>query len=175
VLEMTGELVETEKEMQTFCKAVGELVLWGSRIDQQLTKAVIRTCSLKETPLLEPVVAELGVRAKIDILRARSKLIKPITWSKGISTWLNKADKVNGYRNIVAHHQVEQGANGQLILFSPQARRLLRNIKDLKPAPAKTIDDVHKWEEQAKDAHKRGQIVLVNLDRFAKEADRTPS
>jgi len=167
-LRVAVEMVEANAEMQTFCEGVGNLVLWVSVIDAQLTKAVIRACSLTETPMLEPIVAELDARAKIEILRARSKHIKPAAWSKGITNWVIKAEKVNSYRNIVAHHQVVL-KDGQLTLYSPQARKLLKSIKDLKQAPAKTIDDINRWVEAARDAYEQGQNVLTNLDLFAEE------
>jgi hypothetical protein len=164
-------MVDPDEQMQAFCNGVGELVLWASAIDAQLTKAVIRACSLTESPMLEPIVAELSVRAKADILQARAKHIKTDAWSKGITKWVGKVDEVNVYRNIVAHHQVAIN-DGKLVLYSPQARKLLKGIKDLKPAPAKTIDDIHRWVEAAKDAFTRGQNVLANLDRLAEEAAR---
>ncbi len=166
---MTDGMVEPDAEMRTFCEGVGGLVLWASAIDAQLTKAVIRACSLTETPMLEPIVAELDARAKVAILRAWSRHIKPATWSKGIKAWLNKVEKVNGYRNMVAHHQIAVN-DGKLALYSAQARKLLKRIKDLKPAPAKTIDDINRWVKAARDAYRQGQNVLVNLDRFAEES-----
>ncbi len=161
-------MVEADAEIRTFCEGVGEIVLWASAIDAQLTKAVIRAFSLTETPMLEPIVAELDARAKVAILRARSKHIKPVAWSKGITRWVKKAEKVNGYRNTVAHHQVAVN-DGKLILHSAQARKLLKRIVDLKPAPAKTVDDIIQWVEAARGAYQQGQNVLENLDRFAKE------
>ena len=60
----------------------------------------------------------------------------------------------------MAHHQV--AVNGRkLILHSAQARKLLKRIKDLKPAPAKAIGDINKWVEAARDAYEQGQNVLV--------------
>jgi len=165
---VTDETVEANAEMQAFCERVGELILWASAIDSQLTKAVIRACSLTETPMLEPVVAELDARAKVDILRARSKHITSAAWSRGITKWADKAEKVNGYQNIVAHYQVAL-SDGKLTLYSAQARKLLKRIKDFKPAPAKTVDDVNKWVEAARDAYEKGQTVLANLNRFAEE------
>lgn len=165
---MNDGIVEAEAEMRAFCTGVGELVLWASAIDVQLTKAVIRACSLTETPLLEPIVAELAARAKIDILQARSKHIRSAAWSKGIKKWADKAEKVNGYRNIVAHHQVVL-SDGKLTLYSAQARKLLKNIKNLKAVPAKTIKDIDTWVETAKNAYEQGQKVLSNLDRVAEK------
>ncbi len=166
---MTDGLVEADAEMRALCAGVGELVLWASAIDAQLTQAVIRACSLTETPMLEPIVAELDARAKVEILRARSKHIMTAAWSKGITRWVNKVEKVNGYRNIVAHHQVAL-RDGKLTLYSAQARKLLKNIKDLKPAPAKTVGDINRWVEAGRDAYRQGQNVLANLDRFADES-----
>jgi len=165
---VTDGKVEADAEMRTFCESVGELVLWASEIDAQLTKAVIRACSLTETPMLEPIVAELDARAKVEILRARSKHIKKDAWSKGITKWTAKAEKVNGYRNTVAHHQVAV-SGGKLILHSPKARKLLKSIKDFKPVPARTVDDIRLWVKAAKDAYDQGRNVLANLDRLAEE------
>ncbi len=97
---MTNGIVEADAEMRAFCEHTGELIYWASAIDAQLTKAVIRAFSLTETPMLEPIVAELDARAKVAILRARSKHIKPVAWSKGITRWVNKAEKVNGYSTL---------------------------------------------------------------------------
>jgi hypothetical protein len=118
--------------------------------------------------MLEPIVAELGARAKIDILQAWAKHIKPVRWSTGIKSWVNRVQKVNEHRNIVAHHQVVL-SDGKLTLFSPQARKLLKKLKDLKPAPAKNIKDINNWVEEAKDAYEQGEKLLANLDRFAEE------
>lgn len=164
-------MVETdeEKQMRDFCTAVGELILWASAIDSQLTKAVIRYFTLTETPLLEPVISELPVRTKIDLLRSRSKHITASDWSNEVKSWTNKAEKVNGYRNIAAHHQVVSDDNGKPILFSAQARKLLRRIDGSEVQPARTIDDIHKWVKKAKEAFTDGEEVLVNLDRFAEK------
>ena len=48
-------------------------------------------------------------------------------------------------------------------------RQLLKRIKDLKPAPAKTVDDINQWVEAARGAYEQGQNVLANLDRLAEE------
>jgi Fe-S cluster biosynthesis and repair protein YggX len=82
---------------------------------------------------------------------------------------VDKVEKVNGYRKMVAHHQVLVN-DGKLILHSAQARKLLKRIKDFKPMPAKTVDDIHEWIEAARGAYGQGQSVLANLDRFAQVA-----
>lgn len=165
---MTDGKVDRDTEIRLFCENVGELVLWASALDAQLTKAVIRACPLTESTMLEPVVAELDARAKVEIIRARSKYVTSAAWSKGIKKWVDQAEKVNGYRNIVAHHQVSV-SDGNLVLYSVQARKLLKRITASKLAPAMTIDDIKRWVEEARNAHRQGQNVLANLDRFAKE------
>lgn len=119
--------------------------------------------------MLEPIVAELDVRAKVEILRARAKHITTAAWSTKIKGWADKAEQVNRYRNVVAHHQVALN-DGRPVLYSAQARKLLGRIKELKPVPAKTIDDISQWVEAAKAAYEQGENVLANLDRFAAEA-----
>ncbi len=165
MLGVTGETVEADAEMRIFCEGVGELVLWASAIDAQLTKALIRACSLTETPMLEIIVNELGTRAKIEILRARAKLIKTPAWSKGITEWLGKVDEVNRYRNVAAHQPVVFSGE-KLIFHLAQAGKLLRSIKNLEQTPACSIDDINQWVEAAKNAYEQGQNVLSNLDRF---------
>lgn len=164
-------MAANDAEMKAFCESIGEIILWASAIDAQLTKAVIAACSLTESPMLEPIVAELDARAKIEILRARVNNITPTDWPKGIKTWLDKAEKANSYRNLVAHHQVAT-IDGELALFSQQARKLLKSIKNIKPAPAKNIGDINQWVKAARHAYGQGQNVLANLDRFAEEVSR---
>lgn len=155
-------------EMQAFCSGVGELVLWASAIDAQLNKAVIRACVLTETQMLEPIVAELDARIKVGILKASSKHIAATDWTDAIRSWVNKVENVNGYRNIVAHHQVKI-IDGQLVLYSVQAQKLLKSIRESSPLPAKNIDDIKQWIEYAKDTYEKGGVVVCNLDRFVEE------
>ena len=60
-------------------------------------------------------------------------------------------------------------SDGKLSLYSVQARKLFKNIKDLKPAPAKTIDEINQWVKTAKNAYEQGQNVVANLDRLPEE------
>ena len=77
-------------------------------------------------------------------------------------------DVRSGDRRPAAHHQVAVN-DGKLILHSAQARKLLKRIKDLRPPPAKTVDDINQWVEAARGAYEQGQNVLANLDRLAEE------
>ena len=168
-----NEVAETdnEMEMQAFCAAVGELILWGSAIDSQLTKAVIRLFLLKETPMLESVIAELPTRTKIALLRADSKHISAPEWRQKIKDWANKTEKVNDNRNIVAHHQAKF-ENGKLILFSLQATKLLKRIDGSNIQPAQNIDDISKWIDTAKETIMQGETLLQDLEQFVEEYTR---
>jgi hypothetical protein len=158
---------EEEASMRVFCERVGELVLWGAAIDGQLTEAIVRACSLKRSPMLGPIIGELGTRAKCDILRARAKHITNLDWRRGIMSWLATAGQANTYRNTVAHHEVKT-VDGKLTLFSGAARKLLASIEDGKPKPPKSVTDINQWIETAKRAYEQGQTVLANLERLAK-------
>lgn len=74
-----------DADMRAFCESVGELVLWAAAVDAQLTKAVIRICTLTETPMLESIISELDARAKVEILTGRAKHTKSVRWSKGVT------------------------------------------------------------------------------------------
>ena len=161
-------MVENDTEMKDFCAAVGELILWTSAIDSQLTKAVIQIFPLPENPMLEPIIAELSFLAKCGLLRSRSNHINNSDWSAQIKSWTKKAEKVNGCRNIAAHHQVTF-ENEKPVLFSAQATKLLKRIDGSSVQPAKTIDDIHQWVEKAKEAYTQGNNVLSNLGRFAEK------
>ncbi len=160
--------IDDKIEMQSFCAAVGELILWGSALDSQLTKAVIRLFLLKETSMLESVIAELPTRTKIALLRADSKHINASDWQQKIKDWAKATEKVNDYRNIVAHHQAIF-ENNKLILFSLQATKLLKRIDGSNIQPAQNIDDIRKWIDTAKETIMQGETLLQNLDRFVEE------
>lgn len=173
---MTGRTADNEEDMKIFSQAVGELVLWASAIDAQLTKAVILAFSLKESSWLESFIAEVDARAKIESLKKWSNLIQKKDWSTRITKWTEKIEKVNSYRNIVAHHQVGMSA-GKLILHSDQARKLLKKIKkNSRHTPNKTVVDTHmtvndiqKWVKEAAEVYVEGQKVVDNLARLAQK------
>lgn len=167
-------MVEKDKETKDFCAAVGELILWTSAIDSQLTKAVILICPLPKHPMLEPVISEITFLAKCGILRSRSNHINNSTWSKQIKNWTKKAEKINGYRNTTAHHQLTF-ENEKPVLFSAQATKLLKRIDGSSVQPPKTIDDIHQWIEKAKEAFTQGNNVLSNLEQFAEKVAKHQS
>ena len=169
-------MVETTEEKE-FCAAVGRLVLWTSAIDSQLSQAVVLLCQLGASPMVENVIAEIPLQRKIALLQAYLKQITNRDWSQKIRDWTNKAEKVNGYRNIVAHHLINSD-KGKLVLVPLQATKALKRISNLGQVggpdidPPKTLDDIREWAKAAEEVVKQGDRVLSNLKELDREGER---
>lgn len=169
-------MVETDEEKE-FCAAVGKLVLWTSAIDSQLTKAVILLCQLGASPMAENVIAEIPLQRKIVLLHAYLKQITNRDWAQKIKDWTNKAEKVNGYRNITAHHLINSD-KGKLVLVPIQATKVLKRISNLGQIggpdiePSKTLDDIRKWVKVAEEVVNQGENVISNLVELERERER---
>jgi hypothetical protein len=84
---------------------VGELVLLSNALDYLLADVLIEVLSLTRSPLLMPVIMTLDPARKIEILKARAKHIAQPDWKKGVSSFVDKAERVFKYRNIACHTQ----------------------------------------------------------------------
>lgn len=169
-------MVETDEEKE-FCAAVGELILWTSVIDSQLTKAVILLYQLGASPMVENVIAELPLQRKIALIHAYLKQITNRDWSQKIKDWTNKVEKVNGYRNIAAHHIINRD-KGKLVLIPAQATKVLKRISNLNKVDgaeieaSKTLDDICEWAKVAEEMGNQGEEVLSNLVKLEQERER---
>lgn len=163
-IENVGDL-----EISDFCTAVGALILWASMIDGQLGRAIIALHALPEHPMIEPIVAHLDARPKAELLKKRAKLIGNPDWRTRIVKWVERAEKANAKRNVVAHHGIRI-EEGKIVLHSDQLGKLIDGLDKtggaLKPGKRKGIEDIEGWIVQAKAAYKEGQLVLENLERF---------
>ena len=161
------------EEMTEFCAAIGELILWANMIDGQLNKAMICALSLPEHPMIESVVAQLDPRPKAELLKKRARFIANVDWRNGIRRWVERAEKVNSYRNYVAHHAIRVKA-GKITFHSDQLGKILEklnlNNKVFEIAEGKGIKDVKEWIEYAKKVITEGDNVLINLDRVRTDA-----
>lgn len=162
-----------DNEVKKFCAAVGELILWANLIDTQLNKAMLGTFALPEHPVIEPIVAQLDARQKSELLKKRAKLIKALDWRTKILKWVERAEKVNGKRNVVAHHGMRI-ENGEIILYSDQLGKIIDSLDkvggNLAPGRSMGLADVLKWIDYAKGTYEEGRIVLTNLIRFRETA-----
>ena len=163
-----------DPEMENFCARVGELVLWASVIDQQLTEALIKLNFVDEEIMLHPLLSELDARVKAANIKVSCKHITAEDWKRSLKNWTDKCEKALSKRNIVAHHAVVE-QNGNLVLKSPQARKILNSVKDGKASKPFTVDDVEDWISQSKKVVEQGQTVLENLSRFQTERKRSGS
>jgi hypothetical protein len=162
-----------DTEMRKFCTAIGELILWASLIDGQLNKAVLGMFALPEHPMIEPIIAHLDVRAKAELLKKRAKIIPSVDWTNKITNWVERAEKANAKRNIVAHHGVRV-SDGEIYLHSDQLGKIISSLETsdgtLKAGEPMGIKDIKEWVERAREAYEEGMAVLENLDRFREAA-----
>lgn len=169
-------MVETD-EKKEFYAAVGELILWTSTIDSQLTKAVILLYQLGASLMAENVIAEIPFQRKIALLHAYLKQIRNRDWSQKAKDWINKAEKVNGYRNITAHHILNYD-KGKLVLVPAQATKVLKRIRNFNEAngpdiePPKTLDDIREWMKIAEEVGNEGEEVISNFVELERERVR---
>ena len=161
-----------EAKMKEFCAAVGELILWANLIDHQLNQALIAVLALPEHPFIEPIVAQLDARPKAELLKKRVKFLPAGNdWRKRIRAWVERAEKANSNRNIVAHHRVAVDGEGGITLVSSQLTKVFDAITpDMKPAPKRGLAEVREWVRHAQAAADEGQVVLANLAAFAAKA-----
>ena len=157
-----------EEQMHDFCAAIGELILWASLIDTQLNKAILGMMALPEHVMIEPIVAQLDARPKAELLKKRAKTI-PREWRSKITNWVERAEKANAKRNIVAHHGINISGD-TITLHSGQLGKIMDSLDTseaaIKPRKPTGIQDMREWIEQAKAAYEEGMTILANLDRF---------
>jgi len=142
-----------DAKMKEFCAVVGALILFASRIDAQLTRALVCMFALPEHPMIEPLVAQMDIRAKADLIKKRAKLIPTVTWKNRITNWAERAEQVNGKRNMAAHHGISV-EDGRIILFSPQLTKIIGNLEtvDNKIVEREKVgqDEIEQWLSKRK-------------------------
>jgi hypothetical protein len=145
---------------------VGELVMIANAVDHLLNQLVIEALHLEKSPMLEPVVATLDPRQKIEILKSRAKLINSADWKKGITGFCGKADALYRQRNIVCHTPAYP--DGDTWTFKPIAAAKLLNRLDLekKALSEFPFDDTKAAIATGEAALGTGVDLLDNLKRL---------
>ncbi|HYE28774.1 MAG TPA: hypothetical protein VEA61_11145 [Allosphingosinicella sp.] len=163
----------SDADMKEFCAAIGELILWASLIDGQLNRALVGMMALPHHVMIEPIVAQLDPRPKAELLKKRAKIITSTDWRNKIRNWVERAEKVNAKRNIVAHHGIRV-ADGKIMLHSDQLGKIIDSLDTtgdtIKVGESRSLADIKEWIEQAKVAFEEGQNVVANLGRFREAA-----
>ncbi len=162
-----------QAQMTEFCAAIGELILWASLIDGQLNRALVSMMALPQHAMVEPIVAQLDARPKAELLKKRAKIITNTDWRNKIKNWVERAEKANAKRNVVAHHGIRV-VDGKILLHSDQLGKIMDSLDTtggtIKAGESKGLADIKEWIEQAKAAFEEGQNVVANLDRFREAA-----
>lgn len=158
-----------DADVKEFCAAIGELILWASLIDGQLNRAIVGMMAFPQHAMIEPIVAQLDPRSKAELLKKRAKIISSTDWRNGIRNWVERAEKVNAKRNIVAHHGIRV-ADGKIMLHSDQLGKIMDSLDTtgdkIKVGKSKGLADIEEWIKQAKAAFEEGENIVGNLNRF---------
>ena len=164
---------KTRSDRSKTFATVGELVMICNAIDHLLNQVIIATFSLERTPLLEPVIASLDARQKIEMIKSRAKIIKKsVSWKKGFMNFCNKAESVYKQRNIVCHTPAaledDRWSFKPITVVKMFSKIDLQN-KTLKEFPFNDIVDAIKTGEAALG---EGTVLLENLATFNAELKR---
>jgi hypothetical protein len=100
---MTDTKKDSEQQHKDTYAIVGELVMTATGIDWQLNRVLIEVLDISGPLMVEPVVATMDTRLKIEILKERLKHISAKDWKSGVKKYCEKVEKVFLYRNIVCH------------------------------------------------------------------------
>jgi hypothetical protein len=116
---------------------VGELVMLSNAIDHQLNQVLMSVLNIAGPLMVEPVVATIDTRLKIEILKERAKHIADKAWKNGVVKYCAKVENVFKYRNIACHTPAV--LDGETWTFKPvAAAKILKKID----IPNKTIAKV---------------------------------
>jgi hypothetical protein len=158
-----AELVSEQDEMDRFAQAIGELVLWTSIIDGQLSTATALLFLKDDSFMAETLVGEIEFRRKAELLKTRAKLICEPVWRDAICRWVRAAEEVNTTRNTVAHQRPISRPDGLRL----QSHQLTRLLKDDGSKGTADVAQVRAWIEAARSCQAEGEIVIGNLRDFS--------
>lgn len=145
---------------------VGELVMIANAVDHLLNQLVIEALHLEKSPMLEPLVAMLDARQKIEMLKSRAKHIKNADWKNAITGFCDKAESVYRQRNIVCH--TPASLVGDKWKFRPVTAAKLLNKLDLenKTLHEFPFNDIKAAIAMGEAALGTGVNLLENLKKF---------
>jgi hypothetical protein len=151
---------------------VGELVLISNALDYLLAEVLIEVLDLGRSTMLMSVIMTLDPARKIEILKARAKLIDKPDWKKGVTSFLDKAERVYKYRNITCHTQpILVGDKWTLQPFA--GAKVLRDIdvpnRRIRPT---SFDDLKSAISTAEAALGSGVNLIENFKRANAEKAR---
>ena len=154
-----------DTKFQAAYAVVGELVLITTALDNQLNHILIQALHLTESPMLESVVATLDMARKIEMLKARSKHISNLKWSKPVLSYLHKLERISKWRNIACHNPLIPDNKAGAVFIPTAAARILNSLKLNKPPDARRIPiaDVIPEIKGGESALFDGQLIIQSL------------
>jgi transcriptional regulator with XRE-family HTH domain len=156
---------------------VGELVLLTTALDHQLNHILMHVLHLAKSPMLESVIATLDLNRKIEMLKARAKHISESTWRKALKDHLEKLERVNSSRNIVAHTALIPDAKHGAVFAPTAAAKLLNNL-ELGESPALKKTPIAEFSAKIKLAESAlgsGQTIIEKFEQMNSELAKRSS
>jgi hypothetical protein len=151
---------------------VGELVLISNALDYMLAQVLIEVLDLDRSPMLMAVIVTLDPARKLEILKGRAKHIAHPDWKKGVSSFVDKAERVYKYRNIACHTQPIFD-RGKWTLQPFAAAKVFKDIdlttRSIKPTSFDTLKTAIATGEAALGS---GVNLIENFRRFNAEKAR---
>ena len=121
---MKSEGSPTTEDMAEFSSAIGELILWTNMIDVQVNQALTLLLTLPDHAFVKPIVAQLDIRPKLEIIKKRLKFLpSDNAWRLNILKWTRDVEKVCKNRNHAAHCRI-QIRNDKIKLTSSQLTKI---------------------------------------------------
>lgn len=151
---------------------VGEMILIGSAVDQQMNRVCMLALRLGDTAMLESVFATLDSARKVEILKALASKITAVEWKKRLRAHADEVEVVNRWRNIAAH-SVLTFKGETVVLHSPAVAKLFK-VLDLsgKSAEHTELGQLESAIGRADKLLAAGRLLIDNLKRISEEADR---
>ncbi len=168
ITQMDFRMDEKSDHTKTYA-IVGELVMMANAIDHLLNLVLIEAFSLEKSPMLEPVIATLDPRQKIEMLKSRAKHINHDGFKKMIKALCDKAESVFRQRNIVCH--TPASLVGNTWTFRPVAAVKLLDKLDLEKKTSRDfpLNDIKTAISTGEAALGTGVTLLANFQNMNAE------
>ena len=157
-----------DPEWKDACAVVGEITLLFTALDHQVNHIIIEVMNLAPSPFLEPVVATLDTRQKIEILKAHAKHIRQKDWKKAIQTHADRMERVARVRNAACHTPLIPVTTPARFEFAPAAAsKLLKSLtivdRDNFRSDRLTLEQVREAIPIAEKALGGGEDIIRNF------------
>ena len=152
-----------EAQTEEFFGTIGQLIVMGGILDDQLNTLTSSICHLSGSPMVEPILASIEFGRKCAIVKARCKFIDNTTWRSAILGYVKKAEKAYVARNIAAHSILSREGD-DVVLRPTGAYKLLSGINLEKQDGDKTdISTMKRYVEEGYIAISEGTNLIPQV------------